>query len=183
LNEGSREKMPAFTPTRDARAQLGAARRVRKCSERFRCARPQLCRCTPTAEEANGVERLGDELQEMARRREVKCTIAFIHDGPAQLSATMQSFAERAADFTQKVRPPPQFAKEKKLPLVRWKQKLSGPAVRSLEPKALAELYDEEPGLWGYFVKGAPCVVQDNIARTKGIVNGTEGEMHSITRK
>ena len=43
------------------------------------------------------------------------------------------------------------------------------------------ELYEEEPEMWGYFVAGAPGVINDNIAQDKGLVNGTRCTFHSLT--
>jgi hypothetical protein len=42
-------------------------------------------------------------------------------------------------------------------------------------------LYEEEPEMWGYFVAGAPGVINDNIAQDKGLVNGTRCTFHSLT--
>ena len=66
------------------------------------------------------------------------------------------------------------------LPLVRWKLPLKG--MERLEPAELTALYEEEPSLWGYFVKGAPAVLTvENLSQGRGLVNGTRVTLDSIT--
>jgi hypothetical protein len=73
------------------------------------------------------------------------------------------------------------FAKHHGLVLIRWRLNLVGLDSQRLDAKLIDELYDEEVGLWGYFVKGAPGIIEDNLAQLKGIVNGTSCTMHSLT--
>ena len=42
------------------------------------------------------------------------------------------------------------------------------------------QLFDQD-ALWGYFVKGAPAVINFNIATSRGLVNGCPARMDSIT--
>mgnify|MGYP006144872363 CR=1 FL=1 len=73
------------------------------------------------------------------------------------------------------------FARHHGMVLVRWRLKLVGQDAQRLNGALLDEFYEEEPGLWGYFVKGAPGMINDNLAQRKGIVNGTSCVMHSLT--
>ena len=43
------------------------------------------------------------------------------------------------------------------------------------------ELYNHEPGLWGYFARGAPAMLTENIQPAKHLANGTWGFLHSLT--
>ena len=72
------------------------------------------------------------------------------------------------------------FAKKKKRVLVRWRIRVSGLEAQSLSAAHVDELYAAEPCLWAYFVYNAPCVITDNFAQGKGLVNGTRGFMHSL---
>ena len=72
------------------------------------------------------------------------------------------------------------FAKHYGHVLVRWKLDLRGAASQELRGDLLDELYDDEAGLWGFFVRDAPAVITDNIAQEKGLVNGTQCTMHSL---
>ena len=72
------------------------------------------------------------------------------------------------------------FARLHKCVLVRWRLRLTGLGAQSLSAAHVDELYASEPCLWGYFVHKAPCVITDNIAQGKGLVNGTRGKMHSL---
>ena len=72
------------------------------------------------------------------------------------------------------------FASAKKRVLVRWRLPLVGKEALGLGNAYVDELYASEPGLWGYFVAGAPCVITENIAQGRGLVNGTRGSMHSL---
>ena len=73
------------------------------------------------------------------------------------------------------------FARAHKLPLVRWKLPLTGRAAELLDASTLDELYENEPGLWGTFVRGAPAMLTENIQSTKYLVNGASGHMHSLS--
>eukprot|EP00959_Pyramimonas_sp_CCMP1952_P007185 150318-Pyramimonas_sp.AAC.1 len=73
------------------------------------------------------------------------------------------------------------FAKAFQLPLITWKCPLTGKAAELLDRSDLDELYDNEPGLWGYFVRGAPAMLTENIQPTKFLVNGACGYMRSLT--
>jgi len=67
------------------------------------------------------------------------------------------------------------------VPLIRWPLKLSGSTASSLSAEEMKLALDNELGLWGYYVEGAPAMVTENIPRTnKGIVNGALGWFHSL---
>ena len=73
------------------------------------------------------------------------------------------------------------FGKAFDLPVVKWKTQLTGRAAELLNQEDQDGLYEEEPGLWGYFVRGAPAMLTENIQPTKLLVNGACGHMHSLT--
>jgi len=73
------------------------------------------------------------------------------------------------------------FARAHGLPLVLWKQPLTGRAAELLDAGTIQELYDNEPGLWGAFVRGAPAMLTENIQPTKLLANGACGYMHSLS--
>ena len=70
------------------------------------------------------------------------------------------------------------FAKDKKEHVFRWK--LDGKVVRG--KGSMDDILDIEdcPGLWGYFVKGAPVIITQNVNPNKNIANGTDGFYHSM---
>jgi hypothetical protein len=73
------------------------------------------------------------------------------------------------------------FAQAFGLPLVRWRLQLSDPdALRALGDN-LDELYEEESGLWSYFVEGAPLNLTQTIMATRKLVNGSPGLADSLT--
>ena len=75
-----------------------------------------------------------------------------------------------------------EYAKHHGLALVRWKIDLVGIAASYLQSNnMLHELYTNEPDMWGYFVYGAPCML-DGFANfvAYGVVNGTQGKLHSL---
>ena len=75
------------------------------------------------------------------------------------------------------------FARHYGRVLVRWKMMLAGSEASRLGRAHTDELYQNEVGLWEYFVYDAPCVIegQGNKAQVYGFVNGTQGRMHSLT--
>lgn len=80
------------------------------------------------------------------------------------------SNAERHLINRQKMR---EHASLYRLPILRWKWPLAGLDIDS-------ELYEHEPGLWGYFVEGAPVQINVNINSSRGVANGSPALMHSI---
>jgi hypothetical protein len=74
-----------------------------------------------------------------------------------------------------------QIHEQKNAFLVKWKCELTGRAAELLCQEDLDELYANEPGLCGYFVRGAPAMLTENIQPTKFLVNGACGRMHSLT--
>ena len=73
------------------------------------------------------------------------------------------------------------FAQMCNLPLVRWRIPLAGKEASSITEDMLSPLYDNEAGLWHYFVRGAPCMLLRNIQPTKALANGTTGWMHTLS--
>lgn len=73
------------------------------------------------------------------------------------------------------------FAKACGHPLIRWRHPLTDSVeIDNLTEAEIDELYDAEPGLWGYFVPGAPAMLLDNLNLGKGLANGTDVTMHSL---
>jgi len=70
------------------------------------------------------------------------------------------------------------FAKAFGLPLLKWKLLIAGDNV---DEKLHAGLYEEEPTLWGWYVRGAPVLLTENVKSTRGLVNGTPGVLDSLT--
>jgi hypothetical protein len=95
---------------------------------------------------------------------------------PIAVTSHMERHALNAA---QAVR----FGKYFNLPVIRWRLKICGPKsiLAGLSDAELAELADQEPGMWGYFVQGAPAMLTENINTSKGLVNGTMGTLHSLS--
>ena len=62
-----------------------------------------------------------------------------------------------------------------------WKQPLVGRAAELLDADTIQELYDNEPGLWGAFVRGAPAMLTESIQPTKFLANGACGYMRCLS--
>ena len=73
------------------------------------------------------------------------------------------------------------FAKMYSLPLVRWQIPLAGNTAAAISESILPSLYENEVGLYHYFVRGAPCMLLRNIQPTKALANGSMGWMHSLS--
>ena len=73
------------------------------------------------------------------------------------------------------------FARTHDLTLVRWKLPLVGKELDSLSAETLTTLYENEHGLWQYFVRRAPCMLLRNLQPTKSLANGSTGFMHSLS--
>ena len=75
------------------------------------------------------------------------------------------------------------FAAYHGLPLIKWKKKLDSNqiALQFIREGRRRELYEHEPALWGYYVKGAPATINFNIATSRGLVNGCPAMMDSLT--
>ena len=75
------------------------------------------------------------------------------------------------------------WARDKGVPLIRWRLPLrSDKAASLLDKESQDALYEEEPALWGYFAKGARGVmIKDNLSQGRGMVNGTRVLLHSLT--
>jgi energy-coupling factor transporter ATP-binding protein EcfA2 len=73
------------------------------------------------------------------------------------------------------------FARTFGLAVLRWKLPLNPTDALPIDPCLLDELYDNEPGLWGYFVQGAPALLTENVKSTRKLVNGSPCLLHSVT--
>ena len=73
------------------------------------------------------------------------------------------------------------FAKYHDVPLVRWKLPLARKDAASISDEVLTNPCDNEPGMWGYFVRGAPSMLLRNIQPTKHLANGSMGWLDSLT--
>jgi hypothetical protein len=72
------------------------------------------------------------------------------------------------------------FAYNKGVPVIRWRAKLTGD-YKNANPTISQSLFDNYPELWNTFVQGAGVVITDNINPSKGIGNGVEGHLHSLS--
>ena len=72
------------------------------------------------------------------------------------------------------------FARYFGLPLVRWRTVLAKPEELIRLDDDVDLFYDAEPGLWEYFVEGAPVLLMDNIKSTRGLVNGSPALQDSL---
>ena len=73
------------------------------------------------------------------------------------------------------------YARAHDVPLVRWKIPLTEKYVERLTPEQLAQTYVNEPGLWHYFVRGAPAMILRNFQPTKAMANGSMAFLHSLS--
>ena len=73
------------------------------------------------------------------------------------------------------------FAKTYDLPLVRWRLPLVGKEADAMTSETLDALMENEVGLWQYYVRGAPCMLLQNVQPTKSMANGSMGFMHSLS--
>jgi hypothetical protein len=73
------------------------------------------------------------------------------------------------------------FARYHKVPLVRWRLKLTGQEASHLSRDSTDSLYRHERGLWGTFVPGGPCIIEANINPSRRLANGSMATMHSLT--
>ena len=71
------------------------------------------------------------------------------------------------------------FAKAFRLPMFRWRCFLVDGDM--LQAGVVAELYDNEPNLWSYFVEGAPVLLLSTISSVRKLVNGTPALLDSLT--
>lgn len=77
-----------------------------------------------------------------------------------------------------------QLAIKQKVPILRYRLQLHSSnrfGQKHIQLCLTDEEADRHPGLWGYYVLNAPVTVTYNINTPKGIANGTEGFMSSIT--
>ena len=73
-------------------------------------------------------------------------------------------------NFNQAVR----FGLDHGHPVVRWR--LPGKSVRVPQTA-----YDDNPSVWGFFVRDGPAMLTENISVKRSLCNGTLGRMHSLT--
>ena len=71
------------------------------------------------------------------------------------------------------------FAKFFNLTLVRWRLELYNDAVLA-DVDDIDAIYDNEPTLWGYFVRGAPCLLTKQIKSVRRLVNTTPCLMEEL---
>ena len=65
--------------------------------------------------------------------------------------------------------------------MIKWRLPLAGRWFEDLPKSAVDQLYEEELGLWGIFVRGAPAMLSENIQPSKLLANGSTGYLHSLT--
>ena len=74
------------------------------------------------------------------------------------------------------------FARHHRRPLFWWKQPLVGVAASYLTETETERAYlEERAGLCFHFVEGAPASITSNIETGRGLVNGCDAELHSLT--
>ena len=61
------------------------------------------------------------------------------------------------------------------------KTALSDKDATSIPEDVLENLYDNEPGMWGHFVRGAPSMLLRKSQPTKNLANGSMGWQDSLT--
>jgi len=74
-----------------------------------------------------------------------------------------------------------QWAQFHDVPLYKWRLPVQGSVAQNLTDEEMEQLYQSEPGLWGYFCVGCPCMLTRNIHPLLGLANGTSGTYHSLT--
>lgn len=74
------------------------------------------------------------------------------------------------------------FAKRHNRPLVWWRQELTGMAAGWLSADEQEKMFEvEREGLCFFFVEGAPASITHNIETGRGLVNGCDATLHSLT--
>jgi len=74
------------------------------------------------------------------------------------------------------------WAKHHGRPLFWWRQQLTGIAAGWINNEETSRLYQEErAGLCFFFVEGAPASITCNIETGRGLVNGCDATLHSLT--
>ena len=71
------------------------------------------------------------------------------------------------------------YGKVEGLPILRWNKKFNTTKVKLID-SMLNVLYEDEPKLSGFFVKGAPVILFDNLNPSSGLANGSFGVLHSL---
>lgn len=73
------------------------------------------------------------------------------------------------------------FARIKRQVMVRWPLRyVRNDTFHSLTPEELEELRRSNQELNGYFIRGAPCTLTENVKPEKGLSNGTQAIMNSL---
>ena len=67
------------------------------------------------------------------------------------------------------------------VPAFRWKLPIQGRWPEFHEERVLDQMYEDELGLWGYFARGAPVMLLDNVQPSKLLANGASGFLHSLS--
>ena len=66
-------------------------------------------------------------------------------------------------------------------PVLFWRNPLAGDNAKLLSKAEMQQLYSTHLALSSYFAVGVVCSITENLSQSRGIVNGAECVMHSIT--
>lgn len=72
------------------------------------------------------------------------------------------------------------YAKREREVLFRWPLQPLPDFVAVFTDEELLQVQDAHPEISGYFCRGAPCVLLDNVKPEKSLSNGTQCHMHSL---
>ena len=73
------------------------------------------------------------------------------------------------------------FAKHFDVPLIKWRIPVAFIVKGGAdERRVYDELYEHEPGLWGYYVEGAPAYMTETICAPRKLVNGSPVLLRSL---
>ena len=72
-------------------------------------------------------------------------------------------------------------AKNNGLPVLFWRNPLAGDNAKQLSEAEIQAIYSTHLALTSYFVVGVICSITENLSQHRGIVNGAQCVMHSLT--
>jgi len=72
-------------------------------------------------------------------------------------------------------------AKNKGCPVLFWRNPLAGENALSLSQAERQQIYSTHLPLTSYFAAGVICTITENLSQLRGIVNGAQCVMHSLT--
>ena len=72
-------------------------------------------------------------------------------------------------------------AKNKGRPVLFWRNPLAGENALLLSNAERQQLYSDHLPLTSYFAEGVVCTITENLSQLRGIVNGAQCVMHSLT--